>query len=775
MTPQAISWPLLSLAAALAAVMLLLFLRCRRQAAARRLDLEARLHDLQRQYASSLADTRALLNQLPEVILIFERQWPKLLFANRQALELFQCEDEHALMERVFSRPDHWLPTPHSLLDFEQWLATGRDLGVARKEWCFAVGSGASVWLDCAVSNTVFAAHPARLFSGANIHHRKMESLADRLRERALVGINEGKPVERLLDTAIKLIEVQQPGVRCVISLYDQPKDLLVTHGNSGFARDFRRWIPSVPARYGATSIGTAAHTRNRVICEALHQDHRWQGHRQVYEELGVDAAWSEPVLDHAGNLLAVITLFSETSRQPDGELLRQFSSVVSLVGLGIEHQHWKSALEASSANERFIRDIGMEIVNIPADDYVGGLTAVGRRLQAHYGLGALSIWEVRPASQSLEPVAGTVVMGDEETEPKLSALPVSRFEAIFGTPTPEYLTVNDELYDELCLSDQGKPVLVIPLYSDEQQGPLLGFVSVEARYQFVPTATIEYLRVVGSVLKTSLINRRLMASLSASVETERQARETLENELSVARNIQMSMVPGAGAFLQQYRAWTIEAWLSPAKAVGGDFYEVIQLPDGRLLVAVGDVSDKGAPAALFMARTVSLLNFLARSHDGDLVRIAGALNDELCRANDACMFVTMMLGVLDLGSGLTRWINAGHNPPLYVDTLSAPGLWSESAGPPFGLYEGTSYGTETLRLQPGQSLILYTDGLTEAFDPNGQAFGEDRLVNMGYRAANQAEGLLDYLKTQLLEFTRDAPQSDDVTLLTIQHHGTRP
>lgn len=89
----------------------------------------------------------------------------------------------------------------------------------------------------------------------------------------------------------------------------------------------------------------------------------------------------------------------------------------------------------------------------------------------------------------------------------------MSRFEAIFGTPTPEYLTVNDELYDELCLSDQGKPVLVIPLYSDEQQGPLLGFVSVEARYQFVPTATIEYLRVVGSVLKTSLINRRLMAS----------------------------------------------------------------------------------------------------------------------------------------------------------------------------------------------------------------------------------------------------------------------
>lgn len=296
----------------------------------------------------------------------------------------------------------------------------------------------------------------------------------------------------------------------------------------------------------------------------------------------------------------------------------------------------------------------------------------------------------------------------------------------------------------------------------------------MESRYQFVPTATIEYLRVIGSVLKTSFINRRLMASLSATVETERHAREKLENELNAARTIQMAMVPGAGDFRQHYRAWTLEAWLRPARAVGGDFYEVIKLPDGRVLVAVGDVSDKGVPAALFMARTVSLLNFLARAYEGDPACIATALNEELCRGNETCMFVTMIMGVLDLSSGNSAWINAGHNPPLYVDTHSSPALWSETAGPPFGLYEGISYRAEKLRIHPGQSFTLYTDGLTEAFSPDGQEFGEERLINMGYRAARQTDGFLDYMKERLLDFVADAPQSDDVTLLTIYHHGER-
>lgn len=776
MTLDAVFWPLPAVLSAVAFMMaaLLLCLYLWRSAAGRERELEKLHRELQRRYASAVEDSRALLNQLPEIVLIFERDGARLVFANRTALELFGCEDEETLSDQVFCRPDRWMPSPYSLLEFEAWLASagnGNPADPLRKEWCFACADQSGIWLDCEVRNIVFAGRAHRLLTGINIHHRKMENRADRLKERALIGISEGKPVERLLDTAIKLIEVQQPRGKCIISLFDQPRDLLITHGNSGFAREFRNRIPSVPARYGATSIGTAAHTRSPVICDAIHEDHRWQGYSQVCNELGMDSAWSEPVISQTGELLAVITLFSESGYTPDDDLLRQFSSVVSLVSLGIEHQRWKEALEAASANERFIRDIGVAIVNIPGQKYTAGLTAICRRIQAHYNLGALRVWEVQPVTGELVPVAETV-----RAEAGQAATPIAmgQFEAVFAEPNPEYLTATDELYPAVQITGQGKPVLVIPLYSDERSSVLLGFLAVESRYQFVPTATIEYLRVIGSVLKTSFINRRLMASLSATVESERHAREKLENELNAARTIQMAMVPGSGSFRQQYRAWTLEAWLQPARAVGGDFYEVIKLPDGRVLVAVGDVSDKGVPAALFMARTVSLLNFLARAYEGDPARIATALNEELCRGNDACMFVTMVMGVLDLSSGNSTWINAGHNPPLYVDTLSPPALWMETGGPPFGIYEGISYSAESIRIRPGQSFTLYTDGLTEAFSPDGQAFGEDRLINMGYRAAGQADGLLDQVKERLLEFAADAPQSDDVTLLTIQHHGDR-
>src|SRR5690554_7994370 len=113
------------------------------------------------------------------------------------------------------------------------------------------------------------------------------------------------------------------------------------------------------------------------------------------------------------------------------------------------------------------------------------------------------------------------------------------------------------------------------------------------------------------------------MTRLSDAADTERRARQKLEGELDVARNIQMSMVPGSGSYLQQFRAWNIEAWLSPAKAVGGDFYERMALAQGRVLAVVGDMFDNGRQAAQLMARTVSQLNSPARRKDGNLRAIA--------------------------------------------------------------------------------------------------------------------------------------------------------
>ena len=772
MISEALYLPLTGLLAALAGGVLLVALMQRRLHQRRHRELQHEFYDLRRQYASAQEDSRAQLDQLPAVILIFDRQWPKLLFANRLAREVFGCQTEEQLMERLFNKPDAWLPGPHSLVDFEDWLASARDFGMVRREWCFSTGPDESLWLDCEVGNTIFAGQPARLFSGVNIHHRKMESIADNLRERALFGINAGRPLDRLIEAASKLLEVQIPGTRCIVSLYDEQRDVLVSQGNSGFAKEFCTQIPSVPARFGATSIGSAAHTRARVTTESISGDHQWQGYSQLCQELNVDAAWSEPVQDQHGNLQAVITLFSSAPRKPDSAVIQQFSSVVSLLGLGIEREQWKMALEASSAHERFVREIGVEIVNVRADDYAPGLQEVARRIQAHYGLGALNIWQVEPDENLLVPVAGTAGPQSGESGASTLQVPVDWFEGVFRSREPKYVIPQDELYARIRHSGPPRPVLVVPLYSDAARGPLLGLLTVESRHQYVKKSSIEYLSVIGSVIKTSLINRRLMTRLSDAADTERRARQKLEGELDVARNIQMSMVPGSGSYLQQFRAWNIEAWLSPAKAVGGDFYELIALPQGRLLAAVGDVSDKGVPAALFMARTVSLLNFLARSKDGNLRDIAEGLNRELCRGNDACMFVTLVLVLVDLASGKAEMLSAGHTAPLQRFRGRLPLLWRGEVSAPLGLYDDVPFTAAPLDIPDGSSLVLYSDGVTEAFNKEGLEFGEDRLLNLGHRADGSGDSFLSHMRKQLSEYTKGAEQSDDITIMTINHHG---
>lgn len=769
--------PSLGLAASISAVFLLLLVLTRRYKAKER-QLTNEYRALSRQYTSSLQDTRALLDQAPEVVLVFERQWLKLIYANRQALEFFSCDNEEELMDRVFSRPDYWQKHPFSLLDFETWLGQARDVGVARREWYLNTGSNAGIWFDCQVSNSVFAGQKARVFTGVNIHNRKMERVEDHLRERILRSINADSSQARILAMAAKLAEVQMPNARCIISVYDPGKDVLVTHGKSRFAKEFRSFMPEVPALYGVMSIGSAAHTKSRVVSENIQQGHLFQGYSQQLRKMGVESAWSEPLLDLNDNLLAVITMFSAASRKPDDYLVQKMSSVVSLVGLSIERQRWKRELELSSMRERFIREIGVDVVNLPSENYKQSLALITRRICDHYELGSLVVWELRPDDGALIAIAGTesklpspmphVILEDSSDTGRVDTPFLGAVEA----RRPFYLTKQDRLYQDLKHSESGKPVLVIPLYSDEDTDSFMGLISAEGLYQYIATATIDYLQVIGSMIKTSLISRQLKESLLTAANYERRIREKLENELDVAKDIQMSMVPGAGEFHKTYRSWRIEGWLRPARAVGGDFYEAIALSNGLLLLAVGDVSDKGAPAALFMARTVSLLNFLARNHAGDLKEIADSLNRELCRGNEACMFTTLIMVAIDLGNGSVQILSAGHDSPLqrYVDR--SPAFWEGESGPPLGLYENTSYKAQALEIPVGSSLVLYSDGITEAFNQDGIEFGGERLLSLGNKMDGVGESFLACVRGRLAGYTEGADQSDDMTLMTIHHHG---
>jgi sigma-B regulation protein RsbU (phosphoserine phosphatase) len=262
--------------------------------------------------------------------------------------------------------------------------------------------------------------------------------------------------------------------------------------------------------------------------------------------------------------------------------------------------------------------------------------------------------------------------------------------------------------------------------------------------------------------MRTSL--KKHIEDLAAAVA----ARERIASELEVATRIQMSFVPGGGQFSMALPAVRLFARVLPARAVGGDLYEVTRLPDGRLFVAVGDVSDKGIPAALLMARVMTLAKFLIPTTN-DLATFASVLNTQLEEGNAECMFTTFFGAIVDAQSGAVRCVSAGHNPPAVVGKSGARFLAVES-GSPLGLFAGSQYVESTFRLEAAERLVLYTDGVTEAFNPEHVEFGEERLIALLGRVG--LSGSADELGAAILEevstFAAGAPQSDDITVLVV-------
>lgn len=269
-----------------------------------------------------------------------------------------------------------------------------------------------------------------------------------------------------------------------------------------------------------------------------------------------------------------------------------------------------------------------------------------------------------------------------------------------------------------------------------------------------------------------NLALRTMRQSLKRHIENlaaETAARERLESELDIARRIQMGLVPGDGRLSKAYGRTRLFARLIPARAVGGDLYDVIDLPDARVFAGVGDVSDKGIPAALFMARAVTLAKTLV-PQTRDLAELLAALNGQLVAENAQSMFITFFCAILDTASGEMRYACAGHNPPVHVGPGGAR-LLPVEAGPPLGLFEDSTYVESTFRLGEGEQFVIYTDGITEASDADRREFTEERLVAVLEREGHghSAEALGTALLDEVAAFAGSAPQSDDITVLVVR------
>lgn len=263
----------------------------------------------------------------------------------------------------------------------------------------------------------------------------------------------------------------------------------------------------------------------------------------------------------------------------------------------------------------------------------------------------------------------------------------------------------------------------------------------------------------------------RLRARTEAiQLALEQQLRyEHLQKELAVAHEIQLGMVPRNFIFEPEI---DIAAQMIPAQQVGGDFYDAFPLNAEEYCVAIGDVSGKGIPAALFMVRTMSLLR--TELQKGQPIEAAlRTLNAMLCEENPACMFATLLVGILNRRTGSFRYVNAGHEAMV----LGVQGSNYRALTPPkgilVGLDAGATYEVASLDLEKNDILVLYTDGVTEAMNPDFELFSFDRLIAcLGQGPTTSAKELVGRMEIAVQEFAAGTPQSDDLTILILRYLG---
>ncbi len=265
----------------------------------------------------------------------------------------------------------------------------------------------------------------------------------------------------------------------------------------------------------------------------------------------------------------------------------------------------------------------------------------------------------------------------------------------------------------------------------------------------------------------THLTLRQNMEDLEKAYAIIEGQKNRMEEELNIGHEIQMSMIPTEMPDRQEF---SLNAVLEPAREVGGDFYDFFFIDDRHYCVCVGDVSDKGVPAALFMAVARTVIRSKA-SDELSPSNIFNYANHELCRNNEQTMFVTLFVAIIDIDSGEFDYCNGGHPCPIIRRDNGDLDSLSDRHGPLLGVAEGVCYAQTRDRLAEGDTLVIYTDGVTEAMNAERQLLGQERLLKVLETRATQSEnGLTGEIVSAVRRFENGAEQTDDTTVLVFQY-----
>lgn len=249
-------------------------------------------------------------------------------------------------------------------------------------------------------------------------------------------------------------------------------------------------------------------------------------------------------------------------------------------------------------------------------------------------------------------------------------------------------------------------------------------------------------------------------------------AKERMESELSIAREIQMGLLPKIFPPFPDVPEFHLYAVLQPALEVGGDLYDYYRIDNERVCFVLGDVSGKGVPASLFMAVTMTLIKMTAA---GGLSpdKMLQEVNVQLSRDNSSSMFVTLFCGILHTGTGEVWYANGGHNPPVLLKNREKPAFLPGTGGILLGAMEDASFAMKRIVLAPGESLLLYSDGVTEAMNERDELYSEERLLEfLGEIGSKSPEKTVEAVMENVLTFAGKAPQADDITMMMVRFSG---
>ncbi|MDF1544748.1 MAG: PP2C family protein-serine/threonine phosphatase, partial [bacterium] len=262
------------------------------------------------------------------------------------------------------------------------------------------------------------------------------------------------------------------------------------------------------------------------------------------------------------------------------------------------------------------------------------------------------------------------------------------------------------------------------------------------------------------NILASKLVNYVLL--------NERAERQLIEAELSRASSIQKKLLDLAP---KQIDGYSIHAYQDQCRAVGGDMYDFCQLPDGRLVILVADVSGKGMGAALLMANVLASLRILYQSPQFDLVQSVQATSTQLFNYSAQEDFVTLFVGIIDPRKNSLKYINAGHNPAILVQGTGTT-KYLDATGIMIGAFPGMAWDVNEIELNIGDSVCVYTDGVTEAEGTTDQ-YGEERLIDCLLNLRSESPKVItERLMENIGEFVLDCPQSDDITMLVVKREG---